>query len=156
MAHDVEELTDVAGELGKATASWALRYTELHPSQTGDYPEGRIAAEALGKVGGYLRHGSQVYAAVRDTVPTYATAVLLNHGGATSAAFREIGQIRDDLASAAVREGRAALEPNNERQQGIFKMATHLLRIKEAALARRGSARVIDNILSRDPFWAQQ
>lgn len=138
-------LVGVAEKFGGITASIVLRRTELRdPQNPRDYPEGRIAAEALGKVGGYWRHSRDIPGAFRSRRLTYAAAIILRHGGATSAALQEITAVRDDSISTAVRQGRVALEPGNTAQQGIFNMALHLLHIKAGVLASRGSRRQID------------
>jgi hypothetical protein len=151
---DVEALVAVAADLGEVTAVMALRHTELFDpnTQRADI-SGRLAVKALGRIGGYVNHGSQILSAVRDRLPTYATAILLQAGGATSAALWEIRDAQRQLTRAAEREGRAQLQPGNEKQRGIFDMAVHLLKIKERVLAKRGSQRQIDKAMNADPFW---
>jgi hypothetical protein len=151
---DTEALVVVAADIGRVTASLALRHTELHdPYNPRTYAEGRFAGEALGVIGGFVNHGSQILSAVRDRLPTYATAIILQHGGATGPALREVAQHQRELVDTAEREGRTHLEKGNEKQRGIFDMAVHLLKIKERILAKRGSQRQIDKAMNADPFW---
>lgn len=151
---DISGLIGAAGDLGEAAASWVLRYTEFRDADNpGDNIDGRITAQGLGRLGGYLRHGTNIEAAVRTRRPTYATAILLRRGGATTAALRGVAELRENLAQEAITMGAERLEPGNRRQQGIFRMAVRLLRIREVGM-RRPSPRRIDNLLNSDPFWA--
>ena len=143
----------VAADLGEATASWALRYTEL-----GDLdrpfanPEGRLAAEALGRLGGLLRHGTQLEAALRDHMPTYATATFVRKGIGTEA-LSEIDEMRADLASDAIKAGQDALRTGNRLQRGIFKMATRLLYIREMFMPSSVSQHHLEKVIKGDPYW---
>jgi hypothetical protein len=152
---DVESFVAVARDLGEAAAWMALRHTELaNPDEPRRDQRGRNIALALGRIGGYINHGSQLMGAIADHMPTYATAILLREGGASGAALKAIDERRRDLVNTAVKAGRAALEPGNRPQEGIFRMAVRLLDVKERIFARRGNPRKIDQALSADPYWA--
>ena len=152
--NDIEGFIGVARTLGEATAWMALRHTELaNPNEPRHETRGRHIALALGRIGGFINHGSQVLAAVKDHMPTYATAILVDAGGASARALQAVDERRQDLVSEAVREGREALEPGNRRQAGIFRMAVRLLGIKEHSFATRGKQEDIDKALQTDPFW---
>jgi hypothetical protein len=154
-AGDIVSFEQVAAGLGEATASWALRYTELgDPDRPFSNPEGRLAAEALGRLGGYLRHGTQIEAALRDHMPTYATATLVRKGLGTEA-LSEIDEMRADLASDAIKAGQAALRTGNHLQRGIFKMATRLLYLREMFMPSSVSQRHLEKVVEHDPYWQQ-
>jgi hypothetical protein len=153
--NNVESFIHAAAELGTSAASLVLHLTELRDTRKPAISErGREAALALGKLGVWLRHGTQILPALKDRMPTYATAILVRDGGVTTASLREIQETRKALADTAAREGREALRRASDQQKGIFKMAVDLLRLTEVTLPRRGSRRAIDRALQADSFWA--
>ncbi len=144
----------VASELGRGAALLVLDHTYAwDPENPGNYEKGQEAAERLGNIGGVLRHGSGLLGQVEGRVPTYATSILLAHGGATKAALHEIDTARDDMVQLLATQGRLALESGTDRQRGIYNMAVRLLKIKERSVVRDGARRKIDTALNADSFW---
>jgi hypothetical protein len=140
--------------LGEVTARMALGLTTLRPEVKAAPAsnEGEAAAIALGKIGAIITHGTGVDAAFRDRMPTYATATVMNEYGPTKAAINSINEHRAEYVDMLVNEGRAALKDGTRQQQGIFRMAVRLLKIRQGQRGI-GSTDAIKRYMKEDPYW---
>ena len=154
---DEATFLDVARGLGTTSAALVLRHAQMRyrARETDDLDE--TVAFDLGALGGYLRHGTNIVGTLRAHLPTYATAILAKHGGATKAALAEIRALRNEKAGESERYLKEldVLDRSSARRRGIVTMARHLLWIKEGFLRRRGTARQINQVLRTDPFWQE-
>ncbi|HSX35638.1 MAG TPA: hypothetical protein VLH84_01750 [Patescibacteria group bacterium] len=154
--NDPDIMVGVAERYGRITASLALNQVvfgqpglERHVDR-----RARTACEELGRLGGILRHGTNVPYALEQHLPTYATAILVQHGGPSDEALRTIQETRDDQAHDAISTGREFLRGGSRKQRGTYAMAVRLLDIKEGRMPDSGSREQIEALL-QDPYWSE-